>query len=170
MNTRFQIRTPKNLGFEAVLNEIAEEAWKETLDLMNPEMVRGLSSSFYLTQIRGSITPYLKKFDLCNHYPECSDEVEGAPWLDRTDRIYMLDLPGGFNSFLDDLSFETLENTRHLFKPGTSRETFARLRKVFRHSLSRYLYFNPICGVASICADSKEISPWASEEAHAMAR
>jgi hypothetical protein len=170
MITRFQIRTPQNLVFETVLKEMAEEAWKATLDLMNPEIIRGLSSSFYLIQIRGSVMPYLKKFDLCNHVPECSDEVEGAPWLDRTDRIYLLDLPGGLNLFLDDLSFETLEYTRHLFKPGSSREIFARLRRSFRHSLSRYLYFNPICGAASICADSKEVSPWDSEEAGVVVR
>lgn len=168
--TRFQIRTPQNLIFEMVLKEMADEAWNATLDLMNAETTRGLTSSFYLSQIRNSITPYLKKFDLCNLFPECSDEVEGAPWLDKTDRIYHLDFPEGLDSFLDDLSFETLENSRHLFKSGGSREIFARLRKVFRHSLSRYIYLNPICGRAPVCAESKEVSPWASEEARALAR
>lgn len=168
--TRFQVRTPQNFPLESLLRQMALDVWNTTSDLMNPEIVRGLNNTFIFTQLRASLMPYLRRYDLCNLFPECSDEVEGAPWLDRTDKIYLLDLPGGVDSFYDDLAFELLENSRHLFKSGHSREAFTRMRKVFRHSLSRYLYYNPVCGVTQICNESKEIGAWIPEEARAIAR
>lgn len=168
--TRFQIRTPQNFPLESVLQQVSDDVWAKTSDLMIPEANRATVVSFFYTQIRASMAPYLKRYDLCNLFPECSDEVEGAPWLDRTDRIYLLDLPGSLDTFLEDLAFETLESTRHLYNPGTSRENFTRLQKVFRHALCRYMYSNPICRSAPVCAESKQISPWVSEEARVMAR
>jgi len=167
--TCYQIRTPRNLAFESILQEMGDEAWKATQDLMDPQSVSGLSLSSYRRAIKSAISPYLKKYDRCNHFPECSDEVEGAPWLDSTDRVCLLMLPKGLDVFLDDFTFEVLQDSKPLFRSGHARETFRRLRGVFRRGICRYLYFNPICRVAPICQKSVEVNPWEPERLQTIA-
>lgn len=167
--TRFQIRTPQNKVFEDILLDMSAEALDQMKDLLDPSFVQSASTIPMMHQLRLSVEPYVKKYDLCNLFPECSDEVEGAPYLDYKDRIYLLDVPQGLSTFYDDLAFEVGENFKHLWKTGVRREIFARLRKSFKKIFSHYLYLNPICRDSRICEESKQIPTWSQETSRLLA-
>lgn len=146
--SRFQIRFPKDMGLDLWLEHLVEQAW----------VFRTAETSAY-DEFRQSmfswLSRYIGTFQDCGKLPECTDEIEGGPWLDYDDQIYHLLAPQGFESFIDDLS----ERTLYLLRRSSANDILPHIRAMFRKSLSEYIYYNPVCGKEDICGDASLFLP-----------
>lgn len=164
---RYQIRTPENMTIEDYVREVAEEGWRSLQPFLDLSRVQPWDKRHFSEQVRLTTMEYVRTFDLCGTDPLCSDEVEGGPWLDFGDHIYHL--MGNADTFVDDMTFASLETVQPLLMPFVRRRAFMKLQATFRRTVHEYLYYNAMCGKAEMCKRSRSISPWNHREAGATA-
>jgi hypothetical protein len=157
---RYQLRLQKNQSFADFFQIMVEEAWKTAEPYLDEKTIQPEDFSDFVAETRIGLKPFVNAYNLCGSSAECSDEVEGAPWLDYSDRIYFLFLPKTFDDFIEQLSFFSFYTIKHLPKKGLEELVRERLATVFRRHLAGHIYYNPICGHAAICDDSRPMDAW----------
>lgn len=154
---RLQIRTPKDMKIEDVVLELAynisqvfkEELYSEGLPIENLRAMQG--------RIVAAFCPYLKTFDKCGTEPICTKGCRPEP--DYEDRIYILELPQGIDSLVDDICEHVLEPLHRSL--GEAAEFLnSRVNEVLVQKLDAFLYRNPACGHDEICSYSRPLNPW----------
>ena len=154
---RLQIRTPKDMSIEDVVLEMAysiskvfkEELYSEGLAIENLRAVQG--------RIVAAFCPYLKTFDKCGSEPICTKGCRPEP--DYEDRIYILELPYGIDSLVDDICAHVLEPLQPSL--GEAAEFLSyRVNEVLLQKLDKLVYRNPACGHDEVCSFSRPLNPW----------
>jgi hypothetical protein len=150
----------KDQQMEDFFQTMVKNAWEVAKKYFDAGKIQPEDFSDFEAETRNGFQPFIGAYDLCGSSTECADEVEGAPWLDYDDQIYHLILPNTFAEFIGQLSYFSFHSVRHLAKPGLEELVHEVIAGVFRRHLAEYTYFNPICGRADICNDSRAINPW----------
>jgi hypothetical protein len=155
---RLQLRTPKDMMIEDVVLELAytmskvfkEELYSERLPIENLRAMQG--------RIVAAFCPYLKTFDKCGTEPICTKGCQPEP--DYEDRIYILELPQGIDSLVDNICANVLEPLQSSL--GTEAAGFLkyRVKEVLSEKLEVFLYRNPACGHDELCSFSRPLQPW----------
>jgi hypothetical protein len=147
----FQIRVPAESCLEMVLEQISESVWFK----MKDHFQQNGNSAFYFSRLQGglksAIQARVERSANCGLAEECHDDVEGGPWLDYNDKIYMLGLRDGFDSFIREISEETLKSVLNGHDTDTSSSLLLPLSEIVRHELGKYLYYNPSCHRIPFC-------------------
>ena len=159
----FQLRTPKGIPLESVIQEMSDEGWKVIQDFLVPDSNPSARQRMFYEEISRAMEPYVKAYDLCGTATMCSDEVEGGPWLSYDDKIFILNLPEGLDALVDNLAFVAMESTVDLLKANTRRSVFSKLQRAFHKNLSEHIYYNPVCRKSEFCKFSSSVSPWRHE-------
>lgn len=154
---RLQIRTPKDMRIEDVVLEMAysiskvfkEELYSEGLPIENLRAMQG--------RIVAAFCPYLKTFDKCGSEPICAKGCRPEP--DYEDRIYILELPQGIESLVDDICAHVLEPLHSSLGEAAEFLNY-RVNEVLVQKLDTFLYRNPACGHDEICSLSRPLNPW----------
>jgi hypothetical protein len=154
---RLQLRTPKDMRIEDIILELAhsiskvfkEELYSEGLPIENLRAMQG--------RIVAAFCPYVRTFDKCASEPICTKGCHPEPEFD--DRIYILELPHGIDSLVDDICAHVLEPLDSSL--GEAAEFLnCRVNEVLLQKLDKFLYRNPACGHDEICSSSLPLNPW----------
>jgi hypothetical protein len=163
MTKQLQIRTSSETVLEDLLEEMTCKGWAFIEDQFRSTWYSpGTFSGFY-GAIRKAFEPYVKTYDLCGCFPECSDEVEGSPWLDHDDHVYQLTLSTTFERFVEDVAFHALESVKPLLQADKVSQAFESLKLAFRSVLIPHIYSNPACKKIAICSLAKEVDVFSHE-------
>lgn len=157
---RYQIRTMKDQSFEKLFVEVIDKAWKAASPYFDSRQLQPEDRNDFEEATRGSIRPYISTFDLCGLANECTDDIEGGPWLDYNDRIYHLVVPETFSEFIHGLAESAFHSIQHLPVSGSEEPAFEAVENAFRREFAEHLYYNPACGRIDLCSDSRPINPW----------
>jgi len=156
-----QLRIPKGTDLKTAIQDMADAGWNDISEFF--ESHDGAVKSYqrdFLEQISLSIESYLTTYTRCGSSALCSDEVEGAPWLNYDDEIFLLQLTEGLPVVVDNLAFAGLHSVIDILKPVSRKKVFSRLHKTFTKKLNSYLYYNPVCRKIEFCDKSTPASIW----------
>lgn len=157
---RYQFRFPKEKKLDDVLNSIVEKAWSAIQPGFDLRRLQSEDFDDFRSGIKRGLKPYVCAFDLCGTAVECSDEIEGAPFMDQEERIYHFIVPESFSELVSGLSFDAFFSIKHLARRGEEESMRVALEHALRHGLNENLFYNPICGRIDLCNESKGIDPW----------
>lgn len=154
---RLQIRTPKDMSIEDVVLEMAysiskvfkEELYSEGLPVENLRAMQG--------RIVAAFCPYLKTFDKCGSEPICTKGCRPEP--DYEDRIYILELPYGIDSLVNDICAHVLEPLQPSLGDAVEFLNY-RVNDVLLQKLDKLVFRNPACGHDEVCSFSRPLNPW----------
>lgn len=152
----FQIRTVSDRSFNTVFQEMVDyalDAFEKSEYPAKPDDIANL--------LRHKLDPFVKTYNVCGTSTVCSDEVEGAPWLDYSDQIYLLEIPDTLKIFFKELA-SGLVNEMEVADVDKATKLEARLEKMFRKALLSHLYYNSICGNHEVCKTRTPLSPWSA--------
>ena len=155
----FQIRTPRQTNLHQMIQDLSNAGWQVIQEDFSSERVGNSQKRTLFEQINQSLGVYMTTFDLCGTVAMCADEVEGGPWLDYDENIYVLNVPS-VDKFIDDLAFSALTAVDEYLKPGKRRIVFQKLRTSFNKCLRGFLFFNPVCRRSEFCKLSSPVNPW----------
>jgi hypothetical protein len=145
----FQIRISKHSCLDKVLEEISKDVWQKIKDILPAGED---FSDYYLTKIiTDAVNRGVHKYPNCGLMEACHDEIEGGPWMDYSDKIYMLSLDQDINGFINNIAEEVLNSIVDKLPIKRRSETFSLILTTLRHQFGRYLYFNPVCRAISFC-------------------
>src|SRR5215831_15723372 len=116
----FQIRTPRQTNLHQITQDLSNTGWHVIQEDFASERVWNSQRRTFFEQINRILGTYVTTFDLCGTVAMCSDEVEGVPWLDYDENIYVLNVPS-VDKFIDDLAFSALAVVDEYLKPGKRR-------------------------------------------------
>jgi hypothetical protein len=146
-----QIRISKHSCLDKLLEDMSKDVWLKTKAVLP---IGEDSTDFYF-RLRKTITEAVKrrvhKYPNCGLTEACHDEIEGAPWMDYSDKIYMLKLDHDTDEFINDISNQALNNMVEHLAIKRRYELFSIISTTLRHEFGRYLYFNPVCRSISFC-------------------
>jgi len=157
---QFQIRTAKRTNLHQMIQELSDAGWLAIRDHFSSDQVWNSQQRNLYEQIGRSLGEYVASYDLCGTSTTCSDEIEGAPWLDYDDNIYILHVPKNVIGLVDNLAFVALEAVVEHLKPKARRIVYERLKGAFNKCLNGFIYYNPICRNAEFCKFSSPVNPW----------
>ncbi|MCI0444101.1 hypothetical protein L0152_12930 [bacterium] len=147
----FQIRISKHSCLDKVLEEISSEVWKKTKDFLP---IGEDSTDFYF-RLRKTLTRAVHrrvhKYPNCGLTEACHDEIEGGPWMDYSEKIYMLSLDHDIDGFIDYIANQALNGIVEQLSIKRRLELFSRISTTLRHEFGKYLYFNPVCRAIAFC-------------------
>ena len=155
----YQLRMKRELSLEDFLGSVAKEIWNLVSGCLDRKKIQPDDFVRLETATKMSLQPYLRAYDLCGTFPECTNQVECAPRLDFDDQIFLLSLPGSFPAFIEQLSVTTLDSISHLARPNFSALIYDSVQDVFRRNFAQHLYYNPACRRIPACKDSLPIHP-----------
>jgi hypothetical protein len=146
-----QIRVSKDSCLDKVLQEMSKEVWLRIKGFVPI----GEDSTDYYFRLREMITRAVNrrvhKYPNCGLTEECHDEIEGGPWMDYNDKIYMLTLEDNLEEFIKDIANRALDSIINDF-PGEQRsELFGLISGLLNRQFGKYLYFNPVCRHIPFC-------------------
>ncbi len=146
----FQIRISEHSCLDMVLQQISKEVWLKIRDFFPND-----DTADYYFRLRRAITRgvnlRVRKFPNCGLTEECHDAVEGGPWVDYNDKIYMLSPVDNFERFIGDVANQTLNSIADDLSAEKRSEIFLLILATLNHELSKYLYFNPVCRDIPFC-------------------
>ncbi len=157
---RYQLRVTSEQRLEDLFRSMVRKAWEVAEKQFDPRKLQPEDFTDFEAETRYSLRPFISTYDLCGMSSECSDEIEGGPWLDYEDRIYHLTFPSTFTDFVDELSLSAFHTIKHLAREGKEETVYEAIRSAFRYELAEHLYYNPACGLLDICSDSQPVNPW----------
>ena len=147
----FQIRVPAESSLEVLLDEILRPIWMEMETVLHSNESSSERFARFKDFVTSGMARHIHEFSNCGLAVECHDDIEGGPWVDYKDKIYMLFLPDGFDSFFNEVSKEVLGAVID----GTPLDKKAKELSVLSGKLSRqlgkYVYFNPSCRRIPFC-------------------
>jgi hypothetical protein len=167
--SRYQIRTEEYL--EDIITKMAEQSWLtlRTWQILGSD---GTEQDFenFRNAIRNAIADRVRSYQLCGVSDVCSDHAKRTTWSTEShvnpyDRIYHVFPKSDIESFLTELTTQSLPSIKKLLKADHEEEACTMLTAVFKLILSDYLYLDPTCGQAQLCAYSSmaPISIWKTE-------
>lgn len=145
-----QIRVPAESCLERVLDEILKDICARMYVLATRENFGGHSWRLQAA-IKSAMDKYLHEYSNCGLAEECHDDIEGGPWVDYNDRIYLLSLPDSFDSFIKEVSEEALGTMTQEVPLETKAQLLSALSGMLSRRLAKYLYFNPSCRRIPFC-------------------
>src|SRR5262249_55751201 len=120
----------------------------------------GTYSEFYRA-IHDSMAPFVKTYDICGCFEECS---YGMKNVCQQDRVYLLNLQTPFKYFVETVAFAALNAIKPLLETDSVPKAFEQLRSVFRMILGSHINANPLCKNIELCAISTEKDAWVEKE------
>jgi hypothetical protein len=121
----------------------------------------------FRNRIRGVVACYLKGYSLCGVSDICNDPVTKLPWVHQmpslAGTIRMLELPAGFDEFVEELAVHSLQPIRHAGVAESDDDLLSTLHLAYNSILGEYVSMNPYCGRTSICRFSEPVNPWKNE-------
>jgi len=157
---RYQLRISKGQQFVNLFDSMVKKAWKDAEKHFDPRKIQPEDYADFEEATRRTLHPYISTYDLCGIAVECSDEVEGAPYLDCDDEVYHLVFPDTFDEFLGQLSYAAFHSVKHLPKSGMQSAVYEVIENAFRQELADHLFYNPACGRIELCSFSRYRDPW----------
>jgi hypothetical protein len=163
---RYQIRTEEYL--EDIVTKMAEQSWL-TLRTWQILETDGTEQDFrnFRNAIRDAIANKVRSYQLCGVSDVCSDRAKRTKWstdshVNPYDRIYHLFPKSDMESFLTELTTQSLPSITKLLKVDHQDEACTMLSAVFKLILSDYLYLDSTCGQPQLCTYSTlaPISIW----------
>jgi hypothetical protein len=163
---RYQIRTPESGSIGHLVDALQVKVWdaittRPCLKAGNAERERLAEKIHYLMIL------HTKAYDLCGLSGVCTDPavaaLSGQVEASNRDHIYHLLVPMNIELFQHRLAEESVECVRQAFPPEAQRAVFSAVLSAIRDVFARYLFENPLCGAADLCADAKEVNAWNSE-------
>lgn len=146
-----QIRISKHSCLDKVLEEISKVVWQKMKNILP----LGEDSADYYFGLRKVITRAVNrrvhKYPNCGLTEACHDEIEGSPWMDYDEKIYMLSLDDGVDGFINSIANQALNSILDELPVERRSELFSLISTTLRHEFGKYLYFNPVCRAISFC-------------------
>ncbi len=146
-----QIRISKHSCLDKVLEEISKEVWQKIKNILPP----GEDSADYYFGLRKMITRAVNrrvhKYPNCGLAEACHDEIEGGPWMDYSEKIYMLSLDDDLDGFINNIANQALNSIIDKLPVERRSELFSLMSAALRHQFGKYLYFNPVCRTIAFC-------------------
>jgi hypothetical protein len=146
-----QIRISKHSCLDKLLEEISKEVWQKIKGI--PPI--GEDSADYYLGLRKMITRTVNrrvhKYPNCGLTEACHDEIEGGPWMDYSDKIYMLSLADDLPRFINDISKQALEYVVNEVPQERRSEVYSLISTTLRHEFGKYLFYNPVCRSIAFC-------------------
>ncbi|MCI0618366.1 hypothetical protein L0244_35765 [bacterium] len=146
-----QIRISKHSCLDKVLDEISKEVWQKIKNVLPP----GEDSADYYLGLRKMITRAVNrrvhKYPNCGLTEACHDEIEGGPWMDYSEKIYMLSLEDDLDGFINNIASQALNSIIDELPMERRSELFSLILATLNHELRKYLYFNPVCRQIPFC-------------------
>src|SRR5688500_9268058 len=127
----YQLRLKKDQLLDNFVESIAKEIWELAAGYLDDRMIQRDDFRLFENETKIAMQPFIAAHDLCGSFPECTDKVEGRPWLDYKDRIYLFHLPGTFPEMIEELSLSSLDSIRRLTKPGFEELVYETIQSVF---------------------------------------
>jgi len=153
----FQIRTPAESNFTSLFRQMVDSAVNVLQKSEQPATAKTEDVADFL---RRKLNPFVKTYNVCGASTVCSDEVEGGPWLDYGDHIYLLEIPDTLKIFFKQLAFELVNELEGVAGADKTQKLAVRLEKMFRKALLSHLYYNPICGSHEVCKTRVPKDAW----------
>lgn len=147
----FQIRTSKHSCLDMVLQEISKEVWLKTKNFVQSEEDSGVSYFQLSKMIADSVHSRTHKYPNCGLTEACHDEIEGGPWMDYEDKIYMLSLDGDLDGFICDMANRAVNSIADNLPDEQRSELYSLIFTTLTHEFDKYLYFNPVCRHITFC-------------------
>lgn len=146
-----QIRVSKHSCLDRLLEDISKEVWEKMKNIL-PAGEDSNDHYFSLRKlIKRAVKRRVHKYPNCGLAEACHDEIEGGPWMDYGDKIYMLSVENDIEGFINDIANQTLNSIIDETTVGTQSEVFSLISASLRHEFSKYLYFNPVCRTIPFC-------------------
>ncbi len=162
---RYQIRMPKTMSVEDVIEIAASRAWFLIQHRLDSEQINREYYPEFRNEILQSFLPFLRAYDACGISGICNDEAYPlnpghAGHLE--DRIRHLILPFKVDFFLDQIALRVLQTIRPILKFTPDQKVLAAVKLILNSTFADYFWLNPWCGKVPICHYSKAIDPWSS--------
>jgi hypothetical protein len=146
----FQFRIPESSSLHKVIQRISREIWWKLSNIFESKDSRESRKVQFQYAIRYRLHEQLHKYPNCGLAAECHEDIEGGPWLDYSDKIYIMTFDN-FEKFIDQISNEVLNDFSETLSFQESSKLQPVLAAAFKHELSKYLYFNPSCKKIPFC-------------------
>ena len=147
----FQFRVSEHSCLDRELQKISKEIWLKMKDFLrskNTLQDKGIQFEYALKYI---LHEHVLKYPNCGLTAECHDDIEGGPWMDYNDKIYMISSVGSLEELINQISNEVLEDLADTFEMDKRSELQSVLSTTLRHELGKYIYFNPSCKRIPFC-------------------
>jgi hypothetical protein len=146
-----QIRISKDSCLDKLLEETSKEVWQKIKDILPI----GEDSADYYFGLRKMITRAVDrrvhKYPNCGLTEACHDEIEGGPWMDYSDKIYMLSLDSDIERLINDIANQALNSIVDKLPTTRRFEAFSLISTTLRHQFGKYLFYNPVCRSLAFC-------------------
>ncbi|HET6266851.1 MAG TPA: hypothetical protein VFG11_03970 [Acidobacteriota bacterium] len=146
-----QIRISKDSCLDKVLKEISRDVWLKIKEFLPAGEDSADSYLRLRIMISRAVHGRVHEYPDCGRTEACHDEIEGCPFLDYSDKIYMLSLDQDLERFISDVANQALNSILDELPIERKGEVFSLISRTFRHEFSKYLYFNPVCCTIPSC-------------------
>jgi hypothetical protein len=143
-----QIRVSKHSCLDRLLEDISKEVWQKMKNILPAEDSTDDYSSLRKL-IKRAVKRRVHKYPNCGLAEACHDEIEGGPWMDYSDKIYMLSVENDIDGFINDIAKQIVTNT--VDRLPIRSEMFSVISTTLHHEFGKYLYFNPVCRTIPFC-------------------
>ena len=145
----FQIRVSKHTCLDSVLQEISKEVWLRTKNFLQSE--EDVSYFQLHKMIADAVHAHVHKYPNCGLTEACHDEIEGAPWMDYEEKIYMFSLDGDLDGFISGITNQVVDNIVDNLPNQKRSKLYSLIFATLNHEFDKYLYFNPVCRHITFC-------------------
>jgi hypothetical protein len=145
-----QIRISKHSCLDEVLEEISKEVWQKIKNILPPGDDSADDYFVLRKMITRAVNRRVHKYPNCGLAEACHDEIEGGPWMDYSEKIYILSLDDELDGFINNIANQALNSIIELPLERRS-ELFSLISTTLRHQFGKYLYFNPVCRTIAFC-------------------
>jgi hypothetical protein len=146
----FQLRISESASLHKVVQQISWEIWRKLEDFFKSDDSSDSKKVQFHYAIRYRLHEHLHKYPNCGLAAECHEDIEGGPWMDYGDKIYMMTFDN-FEQLINQISNEVLDDLSKTMTFQENSELHPVLAAALRHELSKYLYFNPSCKRIPFC-------------------
>ena len=164
---RYQIRMPKSMSLEDLLDDLASKSWSLLKDRLHWEPMKDRYYPKFRMEIYDALSPHLKGYLLCGSSGICDDEARpiGSTYPRFLNvRIRHLIVPEPLDHFFERLAIRVLGKMKPLLRDPAKQKIVVSLKLAFDSIFSEYLCWNPWCGKAQICLNSAAIDPFGKGE------
>ncbi|HSE42345.1 MAG TPA: hypothetical protein VLH08_16385 [Acidobacteriota bacterium] len=147
----FQIRISQHLSLEEFLKQLSDDICLKLRPFFPLEKNSDDDLLLLQESIQSTLKEELQKFPNCGLAAECHEEIEGGPWLDYSDKIYMLYVEDTFEQLVDYTSSKIVNGFFYDIEHEQRLKLSTQMSIVLRHELAKHLYFNSNCRVIPFC-------------------
>jgi len=141
-----QIRISKHSCLDKVLEEISKEVLEKIKDILPISKDSALRK-----MITRAVNRSVNKYPNCGLAEACHDEIEGCPWMDYSEKIYMLSVDQDMDCFINDVTNQALKSIISEVPVERRSEVSSLISMTLHHQFGKYLYFNPVCRAIAFC-------------------